>query len=110
LQYSEAVKTAFLPIENQGKVFAGDGLDAAPRMIQIRWVNVQALKMRVSGGGFRPFAIRTTDGQEFEIPHPEFILIGKFSIAILDKRGFINNIDPLHVVSARELSRRDGGS
>jgi hypothetical protein len=72
-------------------------------------VNVQELKKRVSGGGFRPFAIRTTDGQEFEIPHPEFILIGRYSIAIRDKRGFINNIDPLHVVSARELSRRNGG-
>ena len=78
-------------------------------MTQIKKVNVQELKKRVSGGGFRPFAIRTTDGQEFEIPHPEFILIGKYSIAIRDKRGFINNIDPLHVVSTRELSHRNGG-
>jgi hypothetical protein len=79
-------------------------------LIQIDWVNVHELKKRVSGGGFLPFAIRTTDGQEFEIPHPEFILFGKYSIAIRDKSGFINNIDPLHVVSARELSRRNGGS
>jgi hypothetical protein len=78
-------------------------------LIQIPSVSVQELKKRVSGGGFRPFAIRTTDGQEFEIPHPEFILIGKFSIAVRDKRGFINNIDPLHIVSARELSHRNGG-
>ncbi len=48
-----------------------------------------------------------TEGQEIEIPHPEFILIGKYSIAIRDKNGFINNIDPLHVVSARELSSRN---
>jgi hypothetical protein len=73
-------------------------------------VNVQELKKRVSGGGFRPFAIRTTDGQKFEVPHPEFILIGKYSIAIVDKEGFINHIDPLRVVSARHLSRRNGGS
>jgi len=72
-------------------------------------VNVQELKKRLSGG-FRPFAIRTTDGQEFTVPHPEFILIGKYSVAVLDKQGFINNLDPLHIVSARELSRRNGGA
>ena len=69
-------------------------------------MNVQELKKRLSGG-FRPFAIRTTDGQEFAIPHPEFILIGKYSVAVVDKDGFINNLDPLHIVSARELTRRN---
>lgn len=73
-------------------------------------MSVQELKKRVSGGGFRPFTIRTTDGQKFNIPHPEFILIGKFAIAIVDKEGYINLIDPLHVVSARFLQRRNGGS
>lgn len=72
-------------------------------------MNLQGLKKRLSGG-FRPFAIRTTEGQEFEIPHPEFVLIGKFSIAVRDKQGFINNLDPLHIVSTRELLRRNGGS
>ena len=84
-------------------------LDEKSRSQQIRRVNVQELKKRLSGG-FRPFTIRTTDGQEFTIAHPEFILIGKYSIAVLDKQGFINNLDPLHIVSARELSRRNGGS
>jgi hypothetical protein len=79
-------------------------------LVEIPSVSVQELKKRVSGGGFRPFAIRTTNGQEFEIPHPEFILFGKYSIAVRDKSGFINNIDPLHVVSMRELSRRNGVS
>jgi len=85
-------------------------LDAIPPLRQGWSVNVQELKRRVSGAGFRPLAIRTTDGQEFEVPHPEFILIGKYSIAIRDKQGFINNVDPLHIVSARELSRRNGGA
>jgi hypothetical protein len=72
-------------------------------------MNVQELKKRLSGG-FRPFTIRTTDGQEFVIPHSEFLLIGKYSIAVRDKAGFINTLDPLHIVSARELSRRSAGS
>jgi hypothetical protein len=72
-------------------------------------VNVQELKKRVSGGGFRPFAIRTTDGQEIDIPHTEFILFGKYSIAVRDKSGYINLIDPLHIVSVRVRSARNGG-
>ena len=72
-------------------------------------MNVQELKKRV-GGGFRPFAIRTTDGQEFAIPHPELILIGKYSVAVVDKEGFINHLDALQIASARELSRRNGRS
>lgn len=71
-------------------------------------MNLAEIKKRLSGG-FRPFAIRTTDGQEFEIPHPEFMLIGKYSIAVRDKQGFISTLDPLHIVSTRELSRRNGG-
>jgi hypothetical protein len=92
------------------KLINKHGLDADWLLFQIRSVSIQELKSKVSGDGFRPFAIRTTDGQEFEIPHPEFILIGKQSLAVLDKRGFIKNIDPLHIVSARDLSRRNGGA
>ncbi len=86
------------------------GLDAGWQVIQIEKVNVRELKKKVSGGGFRPFSICTADGRQFEVPHPEFILFGKYSIAVLDRQGFINNIDPLQIVSARELSRRNGGS
>ena len=66
-------------------------------------MNVQELKKRLSGG-FRPFAIRTTDGQEFVVPHPEFLLIGKYSIAVRDKdtgqfRGVVVDL-------SRELAKR----
>ena len=84
-------------------------LDAFSQRAHLPYMNVHELKKRLSGG-FRPFAIRTTDGQELVVPHPEFILIGKYTVAVLDKQGFINNLDPLHIVSARDLSRRNGGS
>ncbi len=86
-----------------------EDLDEGDRLVHIHYMNVQELKKRLIGG-FRPFTIRTTDGQEFVIPHPEFLLIGKYSIAVRDKEGFINTLDPLHIVSAKELSRRNGGS
>ena len=53
---------------------------------QFELVNVQELKKRLSGG-FRPLAIRTADGQEFAIPHPEFPLLGKNSIAVRDRKA-----------------------
>jgi hypothetical protein len=73
-------------------------------------VNIQELKKRVSGGGFRPFEIRTTDGRKFHIPHPEFILIAKYTIVAVDKDGYIDHIDPLHIVSVQFTPRRNGGS
>jgi len=84
-------------------------LGATKRLAHSQCMNVQELEKRLSGG-FRPFAIRATDGQEFVIPHPEFLLIGKYSIAVRDKEGFINTVDPLHIVSAKELPHRNGGS
>jgi hypothetical protein len=93
----------------QSRLSLAAQLDEVEWRVHIPDMNVQELKKRLSGG-FRPFAIRTTDDQEFAIPHPEFLLIGKYSIAVRDKKGFINTLDPLHIVSARELSRRNGGS
>ena len=92
-----------------GSERVGRVVDADRCWLHIRPVNVAELKKRLSGG-FRPFAIRTTDGQEFAIPHPEFILIGKYSVAVLDKQGYINHLDPLHIVCTKELSRRNGSS
>ncbi len=68
-------------------------------------MSVHELKKHTTRG-FRALAIRTTDGQKFTVPHPQFILIGKYSIAVLDRQGFINNLDLLQIVSLREVSRR----
>lgn len=35
-------------------------------------------------GGFQPFLFRTSDGREFKVPHPEFIIVGKHSVAVVD--------------------------
>jgi hypothetical protein len=84
-------------------------LDPAGSLQQITRVNMREIKKRLTSG-FRPFAIRTTDGQEFPVPHPEFVLVGKYTIAVVDKHGFINILDPLHIVSTRDLARRNGHS
>ena len=56
--------------------------------------------------GQKPLTIRTSDGKEFPVPHPEFVLVGRHNIVIEDKKGLLDILDPLHVVSIRPGSRR----
>jgi hypothetical protein len=56
--------------------------------------------------GQRPLIIRTSDGKEFSVPHPEFVLVGRHNIVIEDPKGLLDIIDPLHVVSVRPGARR----
>ncbi|MBI4326117.1 MAG: hypothetical protein HY674_12755 [Chloroflexi bacterium] len=68
-------------------------------------MNVEQIRKRLSGG-FRPFLIRTSDGREYPVPHPEFIAVGRHSIAVVDKVGYIDSLDPLHVVSVKDMVAR----
>jgi hypothetical protein len=70
-------------------------------------MNIEKIRRRVSGG-FRPFVIRTSDGREYNVPHPEFLAIGKYDLAVVDKDGEINVLDPLHVVSLKVRRARNG--
>jgi hypothetical protein len=60
-----------------------------------------------------PLVIRTSDGKEFGVPHPEFVFVGRFNVAIEDEGGGFDIIDPLHIVSirppaARQKQRKNG--
>ena len=70
-------------------------------------MNVEKIRKKLTGG-FQPFMIRTSDGREFEVPHPEFIAIGKYEVAVVDKEGDIDLLDPLHIVSIKSLMGRNG--
>ncbi len=52
------------------------------------------------------FVIRTSDGKEFSVPHSEFVLIGRRNIVVEHPNGFLDIIDPLHVVSIRPGTKR----
>jgi hypothetical protein len=72
-------------------------------------MNLEQIRQRMRGG-FQPFSLRTSDGREFDVPHPEFILIGRNYVAVEDKQGFIQILDPLHIVSLQILApNRNGG-
>jgi hypothetical protein len=70
-------------------------------------MNIEKIRKRFSPG-FRPFVIRTSDGREYEVPHPEFIAVGKSDVAIVDNEGDINVLDALHVVALKTPKARNG--
>ena len=67
-------------------------------------MNRELIRQQLVGQG--PFLIRTSDGKEFRVPHPEFVLIGRHNIVIEDAKGLLDIIDPLRVVSIRPGTRR----
>ncbi len=70
----------------------------------IKRMNREIIRQQLVGQ--KPLTIRTSDGKEFPVPHPEFVLVGRHNIVIEDENGLLDIIDPLHVVSIRPGSRR----
>ena len=67
-------------------------------------MNVEHIRTRLKEE-FRPFAVVTSSGNKYPVPHPEFVLIGRHNIVIEDAKGLLDIIDPLHVVSIRPRAR-----
>ena len=63
-------------------------------------MNVEKIRKRLTGG-FRPFVLRTSDGREFQIPHPEFIAFNKYDVVVVNPNGEIDILDALHIVSIK---------
>lgn len=65
-------------------------------------MNIERIRKKITGG-FKPFRIRTSDGRQYKVPHPEFIAVGRHEVGVVDKDGYIDAIDPLHIVSVKTL-------
>ena len=68
-------------------------------------MNVHRIKDRLSNG-FKPFAIYTSDGRKFDVPHPEFIAVGQGVVVIIDKRDRVHTIDALHITALEEQTTK----
>jgi hypothetical protein len=66
-------------------------------------MSVDQIRRRISGGGFHPFSLRTSDGREYAVRHPEMVLVAPRSIAVVGTDGEIVTIDALHIVAIRNL-------
>jgi hypothetical protein len=64
-------------------------------------MSIDDIRKRIEGG-FIPFKVRTSDGYEFKVPHREFVYLTKRRVVISDDKGYVNVLDPLHIVSLEE--------
>lgn len=60
--------------------------------MQIVAVNRETIKENLRGAG--SFLIRTSDGKEYPVPHPEFVMIGRFNVVVEGRKGGISILDP----------------
>jgi hypothetical protein len=73
-------------------------------------MNLERIRLRVSGGGFHPFVLRTSDGREYPVRHPEMVLVAPRSLAVVDRDGEIVTLDALHIVAIKNLRARANGA
>ena len=66
-------------------------------------LNLENLRARVRGGGFKPFKLHLSDGREIPVTHPEFIIVAKHFVIAATEDGVSYTIDPLHIVAISEL-------
>ena len=65
-------------------------------------MNVELIRKRLRDG-FRPFAVVTSSGNRYPVPHPEFIFLTQRAVIVADPDGYVVDIDPLHVVALEDL-------
>jgi hypothetical protein len=79
-------------------------LDPLDIFVQIIAMNRETLKESLRGAG--PFRIRTSDGKEYPVPHPEFAFVGRFFVVVEGQKGGISIIDPLHIVAILPVDKK----
>jgi hypothetical protein len=73
-------------------------------------MNLERIRERLTGGGFRPFAVRTSDGRQYDVRHPEMVLVAPRSLAVVDRDGEIVTVDALQIVAIKNLRARTNGA
>ena len=95
----------------EGTVADGSGrrsLDIGHQRGEDLTVNVEHIRARLREG-FRPFAIVTSSGNKYPVPHPEFIFLTQRTVIVADQRGYTVNLAPLHVVGIEDIRARHNG-
>jgi hypothetical protein len=66
-------------------------------------LNLQPVRARL-GPPFQPFTIRMSDGRSFDVPHPDFIAVGRGVVSVIDHEDVSHTLDALHIVSINEAA------
>ena len=64
-------------------------------------LNLKHIRDRL-GPSFQPFTIRLSDGRSFDVPHPDFIAVGRGVLSVIDQEDVSHTLDALQIVSIDE--------
>jgi hypothetical protein len=67
-------------------------------------MNINRVREKVRNG-FKPFALRLSDGRRVHVPYPDAIAFGPGVVVVVAKTGAVSILDPLHIVSLEEPKR-----
>jgi hypothetical protein len=73
-------------------------------------MNVELIRERVHEVPFRPFAVVTSSGCKYPVPHTDFIFLTQRIVIVADKEGYTTGLDPLHIVALEDLPARKNGA
>jgi hypothetical protein len=65
-------------------------------------MNTEQIRDRLRKG-FKPFILHLSDGRQFKIAHPEFILVGRGVVVVLKDNDLVETLDALHITSVEDL-------
>ena len=70
-------------------------------------MNLERIRERLEGP-FKPFALELSSGKRIEVPHQDFIAIGRGVVVVVGKNDSVTTADALHIVAMDDLpaSRR----
>ena len=74
------------------------------RSQEVNMLNLENLRARVRGGGFKPFKLHLSDGLELAVGHPELILVTRQVVVVATDDGVTYTVDPLHIVAISEVT------
>ena len=72
-------------------------------------LNLENLRARARGGGFKPFKLHLTDGRELAVNHPELFIVTRNVVVVATDEGVTYSIDPLHIVAISEPAADQAG-
>ena len=67
-------------------------------------LNLDNLRARIRGGGFKPFKLHLSDGRELSVGHPELIIVTRYLVVVATEDGVSYSIDPLHILAISEAA------
>lgn len=71
-------------------------------MVKDAAVNLELIRARLTEK-FRPFAVVTSSGNKYSVPHPDFIFITRRTVIVVNKDDYPILLDPLHVVGLEDI-------